>query len=136
MVRTWNAKFDARGDITGFEAVGGPDASVELSQASGTSSVAQSVATPGTSSVAQSVAAPDAATDIGFQAPTQSLVQELMVLTQGERLARAEQARGSLVEVWKKKAATDGKGRDFRGIISNDCMAGVQDLMQVRKGTE
>ena len=92
--------------------------------------------TGGTSSVAQSVAMPDAATDTGFQAPTQSLVQEWMVLTQRERLARAEQARGGLVAVWRKKAARDGKGRDFRGIISTDCMAGVQDLMQVRKGTE
>ena len=76
MVRSWNAKFDARGDIAGFEAVGGLDASVDPSQAGGTSSLAQSVATQ------------DTPRDTGFQAPTETLVQEVAALTQAERLSR------------------------------------------------
>lgn len=58
-------------------------------------------------------------------------VQQVALLTQAERLQRAEQARGALVKTWREKAAPDRKGRDFRGIIAAECLSGVGDLMQV-----
>ena len=60
-----------------------------------------------------------------------TLVQEVALLTQEERLQRAEQARGALVKTWLEKASPDKKGRDFRGIIAKECLFGVDDLMQV-----
>lgn len=123
-VRSWNAKLNEQGDVAAFEAA--------VSQSESLAQSARSVS----SSAAQSLAAQEEAVtprDAGFSRPTQTMVQEVAALTQAERLRRAEQARGSLVKVWREKAAIDGKGKDFRGVISSDCMAGMEDLMKARK---
>ena len=68
-VRSWNAKFDERGDVAGFEALGSQGGSVAQSLASGTASAAHSLAAP---------------RDSGFNQPTQTLVQEVAAMTQQE----------------------------------------------------
>ena len=132
-VRRWNAKFDERGDITAFEPVGSQRGSVAESLASGPESAAQSLAPASSQSPPPVQETTETPRDSGFNQPTQSLVQEVAAMTQVERLARAKEARGSLVKVWRTKALKDGKGRDFRGVISSDCMNGMEDLMKARK---
>ena len=51
-------------------------------------------------------------------------------MTQQERLQRAEEARGALVKIWVEKAKCQGSGKDFRGVVCNDCLIGVGDLMK------
>ena len=123
VVRSWNAKFDAHGDITGFEATRSESQPVAQSAAVVPTPVAQSVVM---GSKQETAGTPR---DTSVRRPTPTLVQEVQALTQQERLARAEEARGSLVKVWRNKATGDGKGRDFRGIVASSCMAGINELM-------
>ena len=77
-----------------------------------------------------------AAVSAGFETPTKELLQDLTQLSQAERLQRAEAARGGLVQTWKAKAQTEGKGRDYRGILPNECMADLPALMEARDGLQ
>ena len=93
VVRSWNAKFDAHGDIATFEPASSKGRPVAQSAASATTPVAQSVAMGSTQEAAETPR------DSSVSKPTQTLVQEVQALTQQERLARAEEARGLLVKV-------------------------------------
>ena len=107
--RRWLAKLMDSGDIIGFEAP-----------------VAQSRGAP-----VHGQEEAETPRDSGFSAPTASMVAEVAAMSQQERLQRAEAARGFLVKTWRIKAKMEGKGRDFRGIISGDCMADIPALREV-----
>ena len=65
-----------------------------------------------------------------FQVPKPELASDIAAMTLEERLQRAEEARGGLVKIWRQKAACDGKGKDFRSVISGDCMPEIPNLMK------
>ena len=66
----------------------------------------------------------------GFPVPKPELARDIAAMTLEERLQRAEAARGGLVKIWRDKAACDGKGKDFRSVISGDCMPEIPNLMK------
>ena len=51
----------------------------------------------------------------------EDLIHKLQAVTLMEK-KNAEEGRGLLVKTWRDKAQTEKHGRDFRGIISYDCM--------------
>lgn len=123
--RRWVAKLTDSGDIIGFEA--------PVAQSRG-APVTESLQALGSSHVTSPVHGQEeteTSRDGDFSAPTASFVAEVSAMSQEERLQRAEAARGFLVKTWRSKAKMDGKGSDFRGIISGDCMAGIPALREV-----
>jgi hypothetical protein len=116
--RRWLAQLTDSGDITGFEA--------PVAQSPGAPVTGLSHVTP----PAHGQEEAETLRDSGFSPPTESLVAEVAAMSQQERLQRAEAARGCLVKTWRDKFKIDGRGRDFRGIISGDCMADIPDLLQ------
>ena len=116
--RRWLPQLTDSGDITGFEA--------PVAQSPGAPVTGLSHVTP----PAHGQEEAETLRDSGFSPPTESLVAEVAAMSQQERLQRAEAARGCLVKTWRDKFKIDGRGRDFRGIISGDCMADIPDLLQ------
>eukprot|EP00435_Cladocopium_sp_Y103_P032247 s1280_g8.t1 len=85
--------------------------------------------------------APRAGGDVPAQQPIGAaavdavqLMEQLRSLDVDEKKGVAEATRANLVKVWKEKAKLDKGGKDYRGIISYDCMDGIPELMEASSG--
>lgn len=127
--RSYTAQLNAKGEITAWLEPPVAQSLASSSDAPVAQSLASSTKAPvGACSITPAVETPR---DSGFDKPDPSLAQQLADMSREEKLQRAEEARGYLVKVWRAKAATEKKGRDYRAIVPLECMNGMAALMKV-----
>ena len=83
------------------------------------------VSPPGAAAASQDASQPERVTADG-------LIRKLQLLTGPEKKVCAEESRGALVKMWREKAKPEKRGKAFPGIIDQQCMTGIPDLLQAR----